>query len=719
MKLQIVDPVWSDKEFSSLSVEATGSELDLRHGKGHDDGSSPTATIYGTEENGESWLLRRRTLELGILQRFRGWSGALLLLCILSWALTASILGISISLSTRGGITDGSITTVTIQTGSCDDINSADMWIHLVMNILSSSLLAATNFAMQAWSAPTRHDVDKAHSKCQTVNIGIPSLSNMLQIRPVRLVLWTSMFVVALPLHFVFNSAIYKTSSVNLYANMLVTPEHMETTLAENKGNWEELPVRDLLQRYCTELPMYFRHAMFVWDMVNQTQSIVAREMIDSGTILMPQLRVPPSIHDEATEPEFGCGRFSVDTTVFFWDSFRLRPTAFSEKFEPECRLLANPLFWWLTSLCSLTIACCLTGMVYFHNSTVIPLVTVGDALDSFLTRPSESIKKSACSYDHTAFRNMFRPSLIPKKYQHHRSRRRWWQAVGLTRWALTTLWFSCIILALVACFIAGMRSNVPFDIKKLLSPNLGSELERSAGILGQATPTSMTKEFRLVTIANAPQFITSFTYVYYNCILTTMVAEREWHRIGTVGKGSSSYPRVSNPRGSQRSSYFLSLPYRYAIPLFIITTAEKWLASLGLFYLSLDMWDSEGNKMVVDDSLVSDGSLSTLGYSSPAIFWLIILTAISWLGIVLLGIVRSYPAGKPLMGTCSAVIAAACHLSTADSLKQRDAGKDLAAGKLSWGVIKQVNQEGEVEQWLGFMSGKEAEMPVDDEVYG
>lgn len=229
-----------------------------------------------------------------------------------------------------------------------------------------------------------------------------------------------------------------------------------------------------------------------------------------------------------------------------------------------------------------------------------------------------------------------------------------------------------------------------------------------------------MTKEFRLVTIANTPQFITSLTYVYYNIILTKMVAEREWHRIGRVEKGSSSsYLRVSNPRGSQRSSYFLSLPYRYAIPLLIITTAEKWLASLGLFYLSLDLWDAEGNRMVADDSLVSDGSLSTLGYSSPAIFWLIILTAISWLGIVLLAIIRSYPVGKPLMGNCSGVIAAACHLSTADNVKQQDSGEDVAAGEISWGVIKQVNQDGEAEQWLGFMSGKEAVMPEDDEVYG
>lgn len=150
MKLQVVDPVWPDRDVSSINVTVPGPEPDSRQKKDHDDVSSPTATTDGTRERGGSWLLRRRpTLKLGIMNKFRGWREALLLLCILSWALTLSILGISIALSTRGGITDASITTVTIQSGSCDDINSADMWIHLVMNILSSSLLAATvSFAL-------------------------------------------------------------------------------------------------------------------------------------------------------------------------------------------------------------------------------------------------------------------------------------------------------------------------------------------------------------------------------------------------------------------------------------------------------------------------------------------------------------------------------------------------------------------------------------------
>lgn len=74
-------------------------------------------------------------------------------------------------------------------------------------------------------------------------------------------------------------------------------------------------------------------------------------------------------------------------------------------------------------------------------------------------------------------------------------------------------------------------------------------------------------------------------------------------------------------------------------------------------------------------------------------------------------------------MGSCSGVIAANCHLSAADEAK-REAGEDIAAGPLVWGVIRQTSTdtEGETEQWFGFMAktgDEEGELPKEGEVYG
>lgn len=69
------------------------------------------------------------------------------------------------------------------------------------------------------------------------------------------------------------------------------------------------------------------------------------------------------------------------------------------------------------------------------------------------------------------------------------------------------------------------------------------------------------------VLVANSPQVVLSFLYFAYNGIFTCMSLASEWSRYFIHRKGL----RVSEiPRGAQRSTYFLQLPYRFAIPLMI-----------------------------------------------------------------------------------------------------------------------------------------------------
>lgn len=90
------------------------------------------------------WFQIPSSIYLRLFGRFSGWRGTLKLLCLLSWLLAIPTLGVSIYLWIHDGITGKSITVVTIRSGPCESIVSADTWIHLVMNVLSSSLLAAT-----------------------------------------------------------------------------------------------------------------------------------------------------------------------------------------------------------------------------------------------------------------------------------------------------------------------------------------------------------------------------------------------------------------------------------------------------------------------------------------------------------------------------------------------------------------------------------------------
>jgi hypothetical protein len=60
-----------------------------------------------------------------------------------------------------------------------------------------------------------------------------------------------------------------------------------------------------------------------------------------------------------------------------------------------------------------------------------------------------------------------------------------------------------------------------------------------------------------MILLANTPQVVLSLLYLFFNGILTSMLLEREWNSLGVKRQAL----RVSNPRGNQLSSHFLSLP--------------------------------------------------------------------------------------------------------------------------------------------------------------
>ncbi|KAI1847360.1 hypothetical protein JX266_006585 [Neoarthrinium moseri] len=60
-------------------------------------------------------------------------------------------------------------------TGSASRLNLA---LHLLLNILSTAILASSNFFMQILNAPTRDEVIEAHSRGSWLDIGVPSWRN-------------------------------------------------------------------------------------------------------------------------------------------------------------------------------------------------------------------------------------------------------------------------------------------------------------------------------------------------------------------------------------------------------------------------------------------------------------------------------------------------------------------------------------------------------------
>lgn len=170
--------------------------------------------------------------------------------------------------------------------------------------------------------------------------------------------------------------------------------------------------------------------------------------------------------------------------------------------------------------------------------------------------------------------------------------------------------------------------------------------------------------------IINLPQLLLSTLYLAYNGIFTCMLLGEEWSKYARERK----FLRVTFPKGSQRSTYFLKLPYRYSVPLLLTSGLLHWLVSQSIFLARL---------MIIDQAEADQGkdpeTVSTCGFSPIAMLFVLIVGTLFLLAGTALGF-RKYKGIIPNAGSCSAAISAACHPPEGDDKASRKA--------LMWGEV-------------------------------
>jgi hypothetical protein len=216
--------------------------------------------------------------------------------------------------------------------------------------------------------------------------------------------------------------------------------------------------------------------------------------------------------------------------------------------------------------------------------------------------------------------------------------------------------------------------------------------------VLASYFPTDI---ISLALIANSPQVILSFLYLVYNGLFTSMLTGYEWTSYAYKKKGL----RISRkPAGNQRSTYFLQLPYKFGVPLVVMSGTLHWLVSQSLFVVAVDAYDKWGN--VAGSGY---GTERTCGFSPIAILSVVIVGATMLVAVIAFGFIP-YKRGMPLVGSCSLAISAACHPDQYDE----DKGSLLSEQKLQWGVVS-TGEDG-----IGHcaFSGKEVTQPIKGQTY-
>jgi hypothetical protein len=207
------------------------------------------------------------------------------------------------------------------------------------------------------------------------------------------------------------------------------------------------------------------------------------------------------------------------------------------------------------------------------------------------------------------------------------------------------------------------------------------------------------------VLIANIPQSILSFIYFTYNSLYTCMLAAYEWSQFSSNRKGLC----ISGiPQGSQRSTYFLSLPYRFAIPIMILSTALNWLVTQSIFLVAAETYqDGKPKRYLKPLQRSMEPDLLTCSYSPVAIFSVIILGIF----MMVFSIGMGQRPGIQLAGSCSAAIAAACHLGA----EEERAG--AAFEPLQWSFTSAATRDSN-EVGHCAISNKEVAFPIEGCMY-
>ena len=85
--------------------------------------------------------------------------------------------------------------------GDCSRTEKISAGLHVIINVLSTLLLGASNMCMQLLVAPTRSEIDKAHKDFVWLDIGVPSFRNLRYIGKERLVIWIILGISSIPIH--------------------------------------------------------------------------------------------------------------------------------------------------------------------------------------------------------------------------------------------------------------------------------------------------------------------------------------------------------------------------------------------------------------------------------------------------------------------------------------------------------------------------------------
>ncbi|KAJ5664257.1 hypothetical protein N7507_004988, partial [Penicillium longicatenatum] len=589
--------------------------------------------------------------------------------------------------------------------GECSTANSTATWLHVLINIIVLTLTATSSYCCQILAAPSRAGVDKAHARRVWVSIGSSSFTNIWYAPYWRKILWLLALLSSLPVQMAYNSFVYVSVNAQDFG-MVIAPTNFTTTgsdwnttahfedmvgmsagslrTAISSGSLERLNITDCAD----ELASFQTRKNLVVAMSSEV------DMLSGWTCRMNAYNDGPRFNST----EGGCSLTEAWKGGLEFDWFIKDPLSLSTESKIEycyhqpvkatCQLECSlPIGVAVMTCIAVKLVCMLIAALDRRKEIFL---TIGDALASFLRRPDQytvnnclmartnkgqsKVKLTLNEYPWVSIFSRSVPfrygEASPPQPKTVSTARRTWSSAFPPRMVAFLVLFKAGLVALGAIairFNTTMFGESGYDLALIGQ----SSWDKKVNTLyhSQFYPTVGLGFVAVVLIANIPQLIISIVYTVYNNALTRMLLAAEFNSYAVKYKPL----RVSFPTGEQRSTYYLSVPYRYSIPFLAIFTLSHWLASEALSFYQIVPINIKGD--FEPDRTVNGLNASSLGFRIMVVPWFITVVVF-----FILMLRRFKSASIPLALNCSAALSAACHRPPDDN--------DAAEKPVKWGEV-------------------------------
>jgi hypothetical protein len=566
-------------------------------------------------------------------------------------------------------------------------------------------------------------------------------MRNLYKLRGVKVFLSLTLALTSLPIHLVFNSAVFTADSTTNYSVALVNQGFLETgdftttqalqdraAVVEIKPNNPGTPFEQQLKA------MQKIFTRFTADGSQGEAEILSnRECIDaygngytsgrSLLLLLTNATNPDDIHDTVFWWDYAggtandhswicndvggtpCNVVAAAENATRWTVNGMEIDHCISKLEQEhCKLQFSVSIMYAVILMNILKVAVMVAALWLLSD---PLVTVGDGLASFLNTP-DATTAGRCLMDYReaqgggplGFKGVASgQSPEPKKYVEG-GKQRWYLALRKRYWIANMILFvGAIVAAIVILIVAAYQisPDLPRGQSAFSIRNWKGDKPTAHLVLDWLRQGPGEEFVAAVVLANMPQFVISSLYLAYNGICTCMLNCYEYSQFGVQGRTPL---RVTTPKGRQRehrtlfplypakltvhkgSTYSLSLPYRCSVTLMAASALLSWLVSQSLFLARIDSY-----AMTAGGEIYYTHSSSQIGYSCLPIL-LAILLSVAFLVVLLVMSRWELPPHVPIVASCSAAIAAACHRPESDV--------DAAYLTVRWGAVP-VDSQSEV----------------------